>query len=277
MTTTITAVVRLDSNPSDTSWRIDCENGQKNLINIPTGFYDASWSTKQITQPFEVGVGDTCTFLMTDASQDGLEEGSFYRVFLGTDYSDLADPVPVRLVDGGGNFGSQANVSFNITSIPDEPTPTPTTTPPPTVGRLPQPPPTTPQRVTPTAVPTVAIFVYITIVIQFDKVPSETGWSLFCNGVEERNITANTYSVPNGIISDTFIVQPDSSCEFTIRDTFGDGICCTFGNGYYQVLFHEEENVFEEGNFVVLENRTGVNPFEVQSVSFVASSTGTNN
>jgi len=293
MTTTITAVVQLDSNPSDTSWRIDCENGQKNLINIPTGTYIAAYSNRLITQPFDVGVGDTCTFLIADASQDGLEEGAFYRVFLGEDYT-----APVPLVEGSGNFGSQAEISFDIMILPPTTTPTPvpsqslsptydfpyddpptalTPTLEPSYSFPDEPPPVSPTTALPsvappTATPTAVVFVYITIVIQFDELPSETGWSLFCNGVEERIIPANTYSEPNGIISDTFIVQSGSTCEFTIRDTFGDGICCAFGDGYYQVLFHEEENGIEEGKFMTLENRTGVNPFSNQTVPFVASS-----
>jgi len=131
------------------------------------------------------------------------------------------------------------------------------------------------------------VFIYLTIVIQFDELPSETGWSLLCNdGREERTVPANTYSVPHGIFVETFRVPWNASCEFTMTDTFGDGICCAFGNGYYQVIVHndendydfEEEDVVEENNdnnVTVVVNRTGINPFDVQTVSFVASTTTT--
>jgi len=54
VTTMIIAALKL-ANPSDTSLRMDCENGQQNLMNIPAGFHDASWINRNITCEFTVG------------------------------------------------------------------------------------------------------------------------------------------------------------------------------------------------------------------------------
>merc|ERR1712150_320583 len=109
-------------------------------------------------------------------------------------------------------------------------------------------------------------FVSIQVTIQFDELPSETGWSLTCNDETLENITANTYSEPHGQISDTFQVALNADCIFEILDTFGDGICCTFGNGFYQIVLQESGG---DESDIVLVNRTGINPFDVQTISFL--------
>ena len=69
--------------------------------------------------------------------------------------------------------------------------------------------------------------------ITFDNFPQETSWTLDeLNGPE---VASNSYSSANP--DGSTIVEPfclDPGCyEFTIFDSFGDGICCGFGQGSY--------------------------------------------
>ena len=38
--------------------------------------------------------------------------------------------------------------------------------------------------------------------------------------------------------SDTFCIDPPGCLEFTINDLFGDGMCCAFGAGNYEVIYN---------------------------------------
>jgi len=67
-----------------------------------------------------LGIGDTCALLIADASQDGLDEWSIYRVLLGTEFSFSDDPAPIPLVDAGGYFGPQEEITFEIVGSKQE-------------------------------------------------------------------------------------------------------------------------------------------------------------
>lgn len=60
-----------------------------------------------------------------------------------------------------------------------------------------------------------------------DNYPDEISWVLNANGA---TVLAGTFN------SDQVCVPDDACLEFTISDAFGDGICCNFGEGSYNVL-----------------------------------------
>lgn len=66
----------------------------------------------------------------------------------------------------------------------------------------------------------------ITIAITPDNYPQETSWILTANGV-----TVGTGTFEGA----TFCVDQNACVQFTINDSYGDGICCGFGNGSYAV------------------------------------------
>ena len=103
----------------------------------------------------------------------------------------------------------------------------------------------------------------LTVTIVTDQYGSETTWSIsdgsvsyMVGGPYGDNTTTQTPST--GTI-------PSNACvTFTIEDSYGDGICCSYGNGSYTVtdglgnivaqggsFGSEEETVFETGNFTV--------------------------
>ena len=76
----------------------------------------------------------------------------------------------------------------------------------------------------------------IIISITTDNYPGETSWQLVDqNGSGFMNASALTQSYTTYTWS---VCVPTSNCySFTIFDSWGDGICCSFGNGSYNVTY----------------------------------------
>jgi subtilisin family serine protease len=78
----------------------------------------------------------------------------------------------------------------------------------------------------------------ITIEIFTDNYPGETTWQLVDQSNGSTVATGGPYAVPQTLYSQTVCI-PFSSCyDFTIFDSYGDGICCGYGNGYYNVYYN---------------------------------------
>ena len=107
----------------------------------------------------------------------------------------------------------------------------------------------------------------ITVAIVTDQYGSETTWS-----ISDGSITYMTGGPYNDLssagttpqTSSTGTIPADACISFNIEDSYGDGICCNYGNGSYTVtdglgnivaqggqFGAEEEIVFETGNFTV--------------------------
>ena len=67
----------------------------------------------------------------------------------------------------------------------------------------------------------------VVVLIQPDAYPAETSWTL-------RDLYGNLIA-SGGSVGDTVCVTTGSCLIFRIQDTYGDGICCSFGNGFYAV------------------------------------------
>jgi len=73
-----------------------------------------------------------------------------------------------------------------------------------------------------------------------DAYGGETTWELVEQGV---GVIASGGPLPNDTLTTVDVDVCSTSCyDFTIFDSFGDGICCAYGNGFY--------NVYYEGNLV---------------------------
>lgn len=79
----------------------------------------------------------------------------------------------------------------------------------------------------------------ITVEIMTDNFPAETSWEIFQQGVGII-ATGGGYSNSNSLYIEQICVEPGGCYDFTIYDTYGDGICCTYGNGYYNVLYNNQ-------------------------------------
>ncbi|MCH2021131.1 MAG: PKD domain-containing protein [Saprospiraceae bacterium] len=87
----------------------------------------------------------------------------------------------------------------------------------------------------------------VILTIQFDNFASETSWDLV-DSIGNVIASGNNYtSSQNGAtLSQTLCLQ--TGCyTFTIYDSFGDGICCGFGQGYYQLTDVSTNTVLSSG------------------------------
>ena len=103
----------------------------------------------------------------------------------------------------------------------------------------------------------------ITVTIITDQYGSETTWSISDGSVSY--MTGGPYADNTTTQTPSTGTIPSNACvTFTIEDSYGDGICCSYGNGSYTVtdglgnivaqggsFGSEEETVLETGNFTV--------------------------
>ncbi|GAB4154156.1 MAG: hypothetical protein Tsb0033_01750 [Winogradskyella sp.] len=75
----------------------------------------------------------------------------------------------------------------------------------------------------------------VIITITFDNYPEETSWSLV-NDSGQTVASGGTYgNQPDGSTYTETLCLADDCYTFTINDSYGDGICCSYGNGSYSV------------------------------------------
>ena len=75
----------------------------------------------------------------------------------------------------------------------------------------------------------------INVSITFDNYPEETAWTL--KNASGTTVASGSYSTANAdgsTINETYCL-PDGCYDFEITDSYGDGICCSYGNGSYSV------------------------------------------
>lgn len=86
----------------------------------------------------------------------------------------------------------------------------------------------------------------LTLTINLDNYPGETTWELR-NDAGQLLYSGGPYSSANSTVSEDFCVV-DDCFTFTINDSYGDGICCGYGNGSY-TLTGDGSTLASGGNF----------------------------
>jgi len=81
----------------------------------------------------------------------------------------------------------------------------------------------------------------ITVNVVPDGYPSEVSWKLFVSGIE----TIVSASVTGG----DYEVRAGECYTFEIRDAYGDGICCSYGEGSYEVYMDGVMMIAGRGDF----------------------------
>jgi hypothetical protein len=85
-----------------------------------------------------------------------------------------------------------------------------------------------------------------------DEYPEETTWDIQDNA---GNIVASGSGYTGGTI-DLDVCVASGCYEFTIYDDYGDGICCLYGEGSYEVINPNGVIVASGGEFADLETTT---------------------
>jgi hypothetical protein len=88
----------------------------------------------------------------------------------------------------------------------------------------------------------------VVLTLLTDDYASETSWEFYD---QDGNLLAQSQGefVDNTTYTETFEVGRDSCYEFVLLDSFGDGICCGYGNGSYSLETGSGGLIFEGGNF----------------------------
>ncbi len=99
-----------------------------------------------------------------------------------------------------------------------------------------------------------------TIFLQYDAHPEETSWRLFCDGHLYAQTFLVGYTGPFDFRQETvYGIREGASCEFIITDSFGNGICCEEGRGFYRLSYGDDATgviLADGGNFGSEESRT---------------------
>ena len=221
----VTVGIQLDDYPEEIGWRIDQLGLTVNeIIRVPAGVYRTPDSV--VTRTVAVPKGELYSFAIFDVIGDGMccqfGEGR-YQVSLDTTDVNDADKI---IIASRGDFNYGKEYTF-LASL-DEDQPTGGSTNASTDGP------------------------FLTIQIQFDGYPSEIGWILRSDvGVPsqtriEGRQTTNTVafrppryynaSLANQIVTETIAIPPSNAdYTFIMTDSFGDGLCCENGTGYYKL------------------------------------------
>ena len=91
----------------------------------------------------------------------------------------------------------------------------------------------------------------ITFSLTFDDYPEETKWVVKDVDTGEKFASGNNYD--ESYIGETIeegICLPDGCYKLVVRDSYGDGICCNYGEGTFSILDEDgEEFYYSDGNF----------------------------
>ncbi|WP_281989415.1 fibronectin type III domain-containing protein [Aquimarina aggregata] len=93
----------------------------------------------------------------------------------------------------------------------------------------------------------------LTLSVTFDNYPQETSWAVTDAG--GTTVASESYSTANpdgSTVSETISGLAAGTYTFTISDSFGDGICCSFGNGSY-TLSSSAGEIVSGGEFTTSE------------------------
>jgi len=90
----------------------------------------------------------------------------------------------------------------------------------------------------------------LTLTIVLDNYPEETSWQVTNAG--GTVVASNSYSTANpdgSTVTETISGLANGDYTFTINDSFGDGICCAYGNGSYSLTDAGNGTIVSGGDF----------------------------
>ena len=85
-----------------------------------------------------------------------------------------------------------------------------------------------------------------TLTIVFDNYSSETSWEIL-DSSNTRIDSGSGYTQNNGTSIDINMTLPEDCYTFSFYDSYGDGICCTQGNGSYSLKNNTTGNTLTSG------------------------------
>ena len=93
----------------------------------------------------------------------------------------------------------------------------------------------------------------VTVTITLDNYPQETSWQIVDDGGTVMASGGTYGSLPDGTTVTETVCLEDGCYDFTINDTYGDGICCGYGQGDYSVTDSDGNTLASGGQFTFSE------------------------
>lgn len=106
----------------------------------------------------------------------------------------------------------------------------------------------------------------VSLSLQLDDFPEETTWE-FTNDAGEILYSGGPYT-ESTLITENFELIEDDCYTFTIFDEFGDGICCGFGQGSFELVTQSGETIYQGGDFEAEDSVTFNNHIVLSSEDF---------
>ena len=72
---------------------------------------------------------------------------------------------------------------------------------------------------------------WLDVQIQTDEYAGESSWQI----LNDSNVVAISPPLQNNTLQNHMVFLPAGDYEFVMMDSFGDGICCSFGEGWYRI------------------------------------------
>lgn len=89
----------------------------------------------------------------------------------------------------------------------------------------------------------------VTLTMKFDDYPEETSWEVL-NESDEVVASGGTYpNAPDGSTLGIDLCLPDGCYTLVVKDSYGDGMCCRYGNGAYTLTDKENSVLASGGSF----------------------------
>jgi len=114
----------------------------------------------------------------------------------------------------------------------------------------------------------------ITMSLTLDDWPAETSWQ-FIDGNDTVLYSGGPYTEGVDdftVITDTFSISTNQCYSFIISDSYGDGICCFSGDGFYELRSSDNTLLTTNGNFGFgaqdnfFNGTLGINNFSAESI-----------
>ena len=89
----------------------------------------------------------------------------------------------------------------------------------------------------------------VTLIINADNYPEETTWQIY-DELNSETIAAGSLTNTTSVLNEDICVDYNSCLTLNVFDSFGDGICCGFGEGNFLLLNSAGDTlVINDGNF----------------------------
>ena len=103
----------------------------------------------------------------------------------------------------------------------------------------------------------------VTLTLQFDFYPAETRWEIIS---EHGDVLTSGGPYPGTLANEQIQINeclPSGCFDFVVYDAFGDGMCCTSGDGFYRIVDEQGNLLISGGKF----NAKEIKPFCLGSTS----------